>query len=71
MQMANHHRLYGRHLDPGLKAELAQAVRAPIGGGDAGRVISRVGGDAWNSQELEQPVERSLPLGGEVIEHAR
>jgi hypothetical protein len=69
--MGDDHRLSGCLLDPGLKADLAQAVRAPIGGGDAGRVISRVGGDARNGQELEQPVERPLPLDGEVIENAR
>ena len=34
-------------------------------------MIGGVGGDARNAQELEQPVERGLPPGGEVIEHAR
>ena len=69
--MADDHRLSGRVLDPGLKADLMQAVRAPFGGGDAGCVISGIGGDTRDGQELKQPVERSLPLDGEVIEHAR
>ena len=34
-------------------------------------MIGGVGRDAFDAQELEQPVERGLPPGGEVIEHAR
>ena len=69
--MADDHRLSARLLDPGLKADRTQAAREPFGGVNAGCVISGIGGDAWDGQELEQPVERSLPLDGEVIEHAR
>jgi hypothetical protein len=69
--MADDHRLSARLLDPGLKADLTQTARTPFGGVNAGCMISGIGGDARDGQELEQPVERSLPLDGEVIEHAR
>ena len=69
--MADDHRLATRRLDARLKADVAQVLGAPFRRLDARGVIGWIGGDARDAQELEQPIERSLAPGCEVIEHVR
>jgi len=64
-----------------VEADRGRASFAGVSGGAIGRkplgdeamqaIEDGIGGDARDGQELKQPIERPLPPGGEVIEHAR
>jgi len=68
--MPDHHRLAQSRLDPRLESDLAQSAGASISSLDAGIMKGRIGRDAGNGKQLEQPLKGRLLFACEPVEHA-
>ena len=68
--MGDHHGLAGGRLDARGEADVAQGAAAPFRGFKARLVIGRIGRDARDGEELEQPLECGRASLGKTIEHA-